>query len=336
VAVFATRVSPAVPKVLPGPTLDLVRQIPVAFGPDDAFNTTTFTPDPTLAAIAAGGGVVVPLQEAEALIWFNPHEPARLRTALESAPNVQWVQLPWAGVEPMAAAGIFADGRVWTCGKGVYGVPVAEHALALTLAGLSRLPELVRATSWNVVRGNTLHEANITILGAGGIATEFMRLVAPFNCNITIVRRQEIDTKGAARTYSLSHLNEAVADADVVLVALALTPETTHVVNAATFAAMRNTAWLVNVGRGAHVVTDDLVNSLNNNQIAGAALNVTDPEPLPDGHALWNRTNCIVTPHAPGPVHLGDNALYRRITDNIRKWARNEPLEGQVDTAAGY
>lgn len=307
-----------------------MRLIPVAYGPEDA-------PDqPTADAIRRGGGVLVPLADAEALVWFDPHQPEVLRDALASAPNVRWVQLPWAGVEPMAAAGMFNDGRIWTCGKGVYGAAVAEHALALTLAGLGRLPELIRATSWSEIRGRSLFDANVTILGAGGIARDFMQLIAPFRCNVIVVRRSNTPMPGATRTLVLADLHEAVAEADVVLVALSLTPETTGIIDSKVFAGMRRTAWLVNVGRGRHVVTDDLVRALDERSIGGAALNVTDPEPLPDAHALWGRDNCIVTPHAPGPLYLGDNELYRRITTNLRKWANDEPLDGQVDPVAGY
>ncbi len=110
-------------------------------------------PDPVAgwvrAAVEAGGGVVVDdRSEADALVWMAPHGAEDLRAVLAGAPGVRWVQLPWAGVEEFAARGVFDDQRQWTCGKGVYAEPVAEHALALALAGLRHVPERVRATSW--------------------------------------------------------------------------------------------------------------------------------------------------------------------------------------------
>ena len=95
-------------------------------------------PDWAAEAIVAGGGVLVPPEEAEALVWFDPGEPDALWPFLERAPHVQWVHLPWAGVEPYIDR--MTDRHLWTCGKGVYAEPVAEHALALALAGLRRCP----------------------------------------------------------------------------------------------------------------------------------------------------------------------------------------------------
>jgi phosphoglycerate dehydrogenase-like enzyme len=94
--------------------------------------------------------------------------------------------------------------------------------------------------------------------------------------------------------------------------------------------------WLVNVARGAHVVTDDLVGALEHGVIGGAALDVTDPEPLPDGHPLWSLANCIITPHVANTPEMALPLLSARITDNVRRWSRGEPLLGLVDPALGY
>jgi phosphoglycerate dehydrogenase-like enzyme len=122
-------------------------------------------------AVVAGGGEVVGVEDAEALVWTAPRGADELRSVLAAAPGVRWVQLPWAGVEDFARLGVFDDAgdRRWTCGKGVYAEPVAEHALALALAGLRQLPERVRATSWGAQAGVSLYDARATILGAGGI-----------------------------------------------------------------------------------------------------------------------------------------------------------------------
>jgi phosphoglycerate dehydrogenase-like enzyme len=129
---------------------------------------------------------------------------------------------------------------------------------------------------------------------------------------------------------------EAVADADVVVLALALTPETKGLVNSTFLRAMRPHAWLVNVARGGHVVTDDLVAALRAGTIGGAALDVTDPEPLPDGHALWSLPNCIVTPHIGNTPEMGLPLIAERVQRNVAHFASGEPLEGVVDVGLGY
>ena len=111
-----------------------------------------------------------------------------------------------------------------------------------------------------------------------------------------MVRRTPTPVPGAERTLATDALHEALPDARLVVLALALTPETRHIIGAPELAAMHERAWLVNVSRGGHVDTDALVDALEHDAIAGAALDVTDPEPLPDGHRLWSLPNCIITP----------------------------------------
>ena len=125
-------------------------------------------------------------------------------------------------------------------------------------------------------------------------------------------------------------------DADVVVLALALTPESRGIVDATFLEAMRPHAWLVNVARGAHVVTDDLVAALQNGTIAGAALDVTDPEPLPIGHPLWAQPNCLITPHIANTPEMGLPLIAERVRANVARFGRDETLLGLVDVAAGY
>jgi phosphoglycerate dehydrogenase-like enzyme len=244
------------------------------------------------------------------------------------------VHLPWAGIEPYAA--LLADDRVWTCGKGVYAEPVAEHAMLLALAGLRDLRRRVEARTWEPSGGTSLYDRPVTILGGGGIAEELLRHLAVYRCEVTVVRRRAEPVDGAARVVTVDRLHEALPGAQVVFIALALTAETTGIIGAAELARMDASAWLVNVGRGGHVVTDDLVAALRAGTIAGAALDVTDPEPLPDGHPLWELPNCLITPHTANTVAMARPAIEQRITGNVRRFAAGEPLVGLVDVAAGY
>ena len=283
-------------------------------------------------AVEQGGGTIVPVERAEALVWTDPFDVARLQATLERGPGIRWVQLPWAGVEDFAAAGVFtADGdrpRQWTCGKGVYAEPVAEHALTLTLALMRDLPERVTARSWGEQSGRSLFDAHVTILGGGGIATVLQQLLAPFRTTTTIVRRSGPTT--------LDQLGPALAAADVVVLALSLTPETEGVIDAERLAQMQPHAVLVNVARGRHVVTDDLVEALRSGTIAGAGLDVTEPEPLPDGHPLWDEPGCIITPHSADTAEMIRPLLSRRIRENVERFGRGEELIGPVDPDLGY
>jgi phosphoglycerate dehydrogenase-like enzyme len=141
---------------------------------------------------------------------------------------------------------------------------------------------------------------------------------------------------GAHRTVSLDALDEVLGDALVVVLALALTPATQRVIGARQLDLMREDAWLVNVARGAHVDTGALVDALQRRQIGGAALDVTDPEPLPAGHPLWAFDNALVTPHTANPWQTAQPLLAARIRDNVRRFRERAQLLGVVDLDAGY
>jgi phosphoglycerate dehydrogenase-like enzyme len=288
-------------------------------------------------AVRAGGGIPVNLgEQADALVWCDAHDVDGLAAALKDQPGLRWVQLPFAGVENVAAAGLIDGGRTWTSAKGLYAVPVAEHALTLALAGLRLLPERIRARRWGTPAGTSLHGARVTILGGGGITQELLRLLAPFGVEATVVRRQEDPLPGAARTVTTSRVDDALPGALVVFLALALTPKTRHIIDTPQLAAMDDRAWLINVARGPHVHTDALVTALREGVIAGAGVDVTDPEPLPDGHALWSAPNCIITPHTADTAEMRVAPLAARISANVAHFAAGERLEGLVDPAAGY
>ncbi len=288
-------------------------------------------------AIRDGGGEPADIDAtADALVWLNPADIEGLRAALASASSARWVQLPFAGVERVAAAGIFAPGRTWTSAKGVYAEPVAEHALTLALAGLRLLRRRIMARSWEEQAGISLYDQPVTILGGGGIAVRLLELLAPLRVAATVVRNRPGRVPGAATTVGQAGLHEALAGAQVVFLALALTPSTEHIIGAAELAAMRPDSWLVNVARGRHVDTDALVAALAEGTIGGAALDVTDPEPLPDGHPLWDMQRCIITPHTADTMEMIVPLLARRIRENVARFAAGEPLIGQVDLALGY
>lgn len=283
----------------------------------------------------AGGVLVGPGEEADGLIWAGFDGEEEVRAAL-GQPELRWVQLPGAGVDGFVGRVDFADGRVWTCAKGAFSEPVAEHALALTLAGLRSLPERIRAATWGEQRATMLYDLNVTIVGAGGIALEFIRLIAPFRNHVTVVRNSSEPLPGADVTLPVDRLDEALPDADVVLLALSLTDDTRGLIGARQLELMKESAWLINIARGGIVVTDDLVDALRSGAIAGAGLDVTDPEPLPDGHPLWDLDNCIITPHTADTFDMIQPMLAGRVAENIRRLQHGEQLAGIVDPQKNY
>jgi phosphoglycerate dehydrogenase-like enzyme len=285
-------------------------------------------------AVRRGGGEVGSLADADALIWADPQRADLYPSIIASAPRVQWIQLPYAGIEPFVQ---FLDARyTWTCGKGVYAAPVAEHALALALAGLRGVGQYARTDGWSEPVGHNLIGARVLVLGGGGICESLLDLLTPFECAVTVFRRHPTPTGAATIITERSQLLDAVPAADVVVVALSLTPSTTGIVDDEFLARMAAHAWLVNVGRGGHVVTDHLVDALRAGRIGGAALDVTDPEPLPAGHALWSLPNCIVTPHVGNTPEMGLPLIAERVRANTARFVAGAPLIGLVDVALGY
>ncbi|MEY4362619.1 MAG: hypothetical protein RL391_1925 [Actinomycetota bacterium] len=285
-------------------------------------------------AVVEGGGHLVDPSEAEALVWGAARDPRGLEEVLQNAPHLSWVQLPFAGVEEFAH---LIDGeRTWTCGKGVYAEPVAEMALALGLAGLRGLTHYSRAGKWTPARGRNLVGARVTILGGGGITEELVKLLAPFDCHVTVVRNRVSEMDGVDIVLQSDEYADSLPGADLVVLALSLTPETEGIIGRSELESMEPHAWIVNVARGRHIVTDDLVWALENGIIGGAALDVTHPEPLPPDHPLWSLENCIITPHVGNTPEMAVPLLSERIAANVRRWANGEDLIGPVDPELGY
>jgi phosphoglycerate dehydrogenase-like enzyme len=293
-------------------------------------------------AIEEAGGTVAPLSDdTRGLVWLSYSRADEVAGLLERHPGIGWVQLPWAGVDAFAdVLAPFAERElpVFTSAKGAYAQPVAEHALALTLAVLRKLHTRARERSWPDApkEGTSLYGLNVLVLGAGGIAIELIRLLSVFDTRITVVRRSSDPVDGAERTVPSDRLREVLPDADVVVVAAALTGGTTRLLGAPEFAAMKPSAVLVNIARGGLVDTDALVAALEAGEIAGAGLDVTEPEPLPDGHPLWESPRCLITPHSADTPEMIAPLLAERIRVNTRALLGDGDFVGVVNPAEGY
>jgi phosphoglycerate dehydrogenase-like enzyme len=292
-------------------------------------------------AVVAGGGVLGSLAGANALVWTDPWDPEALRRALAGS-RVEWVQLPFAGIEAFVEAGVIDDRRTWTCTKGVYGRTTAEHALALMLAAARRIHVHARAAEWEAATNpfarpeRSLEGARVLLIGTGGIGSALVPMLAPLGAAVTAVNRSGRPLEGARATHPIGELSRLLPGADYVVLAAALTAETRGLIDARALSLMGTHAWLVNVARGGLVETDALVRALKDESIGGAALDVTDPEPLPPGHPLWELPNCLITPHVANTWSMAVPELAGMVERNVARFAAGEPLEGIVDPALGY
>jgi phosphoglycerate dehydrogenase-like enzyme len=265
------------------------------------------------------------------LIW-EPHSGDGFAEALSASPALRWVQLPSAGVEWLfdIDADIHRPGIAWTCAKGAYGDLVAELAVALLVAGFRQLHTFARARTWLPEQGRSLAGADVAIIGGGGIAAGVLRKLQPWDVSVTVVRRHPTPLVGA-RVVGVSELDAVLEEVDAVILAVPLTRQTRQMIGTEQLKRMRPGAWLVNVGRGGLIDTPALVEALAQDRLGGAALDVTDPEPLPDGHPLWSMPNVLITPHVATTLEMSAAPFAERIRDNLSRWRRGDPLVGVID-----
>jgi phosphoglycerate dehydrogenase-like enzyme len=216
--------------------------------------------DAFIEAVESGGGTaILDLEEAEAIVWLGPDK-TKLPGMLH--PGVRWVQLPSAGVESWMEEGLIDTERVYTSAAGVYSETVAEHALALMLAGARRLPESARATSWEVGWDRSLAGSTVVILGTGGIGRALIRMLEPFGTRTLAVTRSGREVPGAAGSYSADQTEELWPEGDFFVVAAPATGDTEKMIGARELDAMQSHAWVVNMARGSLIDTDALVEAL--------------------------------------------------------------------------
>jgi len=258
-------------------------------------------------------------------------------------PQIEWLQLPWAGVDAFASvlsdlAAQPEDSRpVVTSAKGAYSEPVAEHALALTLATLRELPRKARAAHWQDQRsGLSLFGRHVVVIGAGGVARTFLGLLAPFRARVTVVRRGSDPVPGASSTVGPGDLLSVLASADVVVVAAAATDQTQHLIGARELAALPPHAVLINIARGSLVDADAVLAAVQAGELFGAGLDVMDPEPFPNDHGLWSQESVVITSHSADTPEMTRPLLAQRVRGNVEAYVARKPLTGVVNPEAGY
>ena len=295
---------------------------------------------PRLHVFALQDLAVVPAEArgAEVLAWWDGSRTA-LAALRPSLPGLRWVQSNVAGVGDNRLDQVLGPGVTLTSAAGVYADLVAEHALMLILALYRRLPGLLeqqRLDLWQGSEAGTLDGQTLGIVGAGGIGRATARLAHAFGMRTIGIKRTPGEVPGLDRTLHYEALPQLLAESDVLLLAAPATPQTRGLIDAAALGQMKPTAFLVNVARGSLVVTDDLVRALQEGRIAGAGLDVTDPEPLPAGHPLWHAPGVIITPHQANPDVHSVSGPVDRFCENLRRYLAGEVLLHPVDPEAGY
>jgi D-3-phosphoglycerate dehydrogenase len=294
--------------------------------------TPAEAPEPLRAAIRSAGGELVDLADATAIVWYGlGPDPRPLGPLLHD--GIRWVQVNSAGVDHWIAAGVMDEARTWTSLRGALGTPVAEHAMALILAGLRRLVEVARAREWIDAEGQLLAGKTVGIVGAGGIGRALIDRLRPFGVRILAISDPPEDVPGADRSVGPDGLDDVLAASDVVVLAMPLTRATRGIIGPSQLALIGSDGWLVNIARGPLVQTDALVDALRAGRLAGAALDVVDPEPLPADHPLWAMDNVVLTPHSANSRAMGEHALIERARANVARFGAGEPLLGLVDVA---
>jgi phosphoglycerate dehydrogenase-like enzyme len=296
-------------------------------------------PEAELVAAAEGEARAAQLAKAQVVIGLCDAE------TLAAAPSLHWIQTWWVGVEHcVTLPGLTERGIVLSNTQRTSGIPIAEHAIALTLALARGLPQYARnqqagrwqdRTSTPVMR--ELGGRTLLVVGLGGIGTEVARRAHAIGMRVIATRNSSREGPDFVAKVGLSdELHALAAEADVVVNAAPLTPATTDIFNRAFFQAMKPGGYFVNVARGRSVVTDDLVAALRSGQLAGAALDVTEPEPLPKDHVLWSLPNVIVTPHVAAVSDTQDERYAILVAENLRRYVAGEPLLNVVDIERGY
>jgi phosphoglycerate dehydrogenase-like enzyme len=260
-----------------------------------------------------------------------------------ASPRLRWVQVGSAGVESYLFPELIESDITLTNAKGVYGSHLAEHNVAFILALSRNFHLLARRQAdevWENRENLVPHEIKgetVLIIGLGGTGYDTAwRCYALGMRVVGISSGQRPHPDFIEKAGGRERLHEFLGEADYVCVCCALTPETRHYLSDAEFAAMKATAYVTNVTRGGTIDQEALVRALQSGQIAGAGLDVTDPEPLPKGHPLWQMENVILTPHTSGHSPHSDRRILELVCENLRRFAAGEPLLNVVDKRSGF
>ena len=261
---------------------------------------------------------------------------------LTRASELRWVQVASAGVDANLSPELVESDVVLTSAKGIVGVHLAEHAMALLL-GLTRgIATAIRKPGWDQrtpIRNASWELAGLTmgIVGLGGTGRDLADRAQGFGMRVVAVDPEDVEVPDSVEAcWEMGRFHDLLTQSDVVAICAPLTPETEGMFDEHAFARMRSHAVLINVTRGRIVDEQALLEALNNGAIGSAGLDVTPQEPLPDDHPLWRMENVIVTPHAAGGSPNRLDRVVDLFCENLRRLVESEPLLSVIDKKKGY
>lgn len=279
------------------------------------------------------------LQHCEVLY---AHDVQMLRAAPKT---LRWYCCSFAGVDPYCKDdGVFQNPDCILTNSNVYGVTIAEHVVMVTLMLLRRMPEyqqIMGERGWyNQLPIRSIRDNEFTLLGTGNIGSRVAELLRGMGAGkiIGVSRSGKAQPGLYDQVYPISELENVLEDTKNLIMSLPGTAETIRILDRERIALLPSGAYVINVGRGTAIDQEALMEALNSGRLAGAALDVMDPEPLPQDHPLWTTKNLILTPHVSGNMTLGytRNENVRLFCQDLRNYAAGRPLQGYVDRKRGY
>ncbi|MCK8517128.1 D-2-hydroxyacid dehydrogenase [Methylonatrum kenyense] len=254
--------------------------------------------------------------------------------------RIRWIHATSAGVDALMIPPIRHSDIPVTNARGIFDRPIAEFVLGLILCFAKDYPGSLRyqaERAWVHRETERIEGKRALIVGAGSIGRQIGKLLSAVGLAVTAMSRSAREgDPDFDRVHAAERFQSLLPDADYVVIAAPLTPDTEGLFDADAFSRMQPTARLINIGRGPIVRTDDLVAALDSGEIAGAGLDVFEQEPLPANHPLWDMPNVILSAHMAGDVIGWKEALSEQFIANFERWQAGEPLHNPVDKERGY
>ena len=297
-------------------------------------------PEMRVAHLKTYDALPAELPDTDIFVGFN-----LLPKQLAVARKLKWIHITSAGVSQMMRPDVRAAGVVITNARGIHAIPMAEHTIGAMLALARKFPDTVHYQDKKVwaqepiwqSRPSELHGATLLIVGFGMIGGEIARRARAFGMRIeAITRTGRGDATLADKIYPSTELLHALPQADYIVLAAPDTPETQRMIGARELKAMKPTAYLLNIGRGALVDESSVIDALEHNTIAGTALDVMEKEPLPQESPLWKMKNVFISPHISAVSELLWPRQTELLIENLERWFSGRELKNVVDQTRGY
>jgi phosphoglycerate dehydrogenase-like enzyme len=284
------------------------------------------------------------LKQTEVLL-SNPVVPDDI---LGRAPNLRWVQLTSAGADRLIDSDLVRSSSVSvTTASGIHAIPIGEWVIGAIIAFAKGFPRAFRSQqerTWRPYIASELERATVGIVGLGAIGRHVARLAKGFGMRVIATRRSQDATMPGVdcgepdvdEMFARDELRDLLAECDYVVLAVPLTEASRHLIGEAELASMKRNAVIVNIARGAVIDQRALIDAVRNGVIGGAALDVTDPEPLPPDSELWALDNMMITPHISGGTPRYMDRAIDLFCDNLRRYLDGDPLRNVVDAERGY